>query len=159
MEKLMARISEATEDTIPAYLAEWAQEKINQDQEAHSTGGAVTKPLHTKTVNRMAKQFRKEDTVVWHCITCGKCFASPKQVRVYLLGNRGHIYRLKDLKKEVTKAIILRNKAKELKEESAELAAALLLLRVGIALKVATLVRLVGSEMFNEKVTRIVGDL
>jgi hypothetical protein len=188
---LLERLNKAVGKVLPKYLQVWTREMISELQQADDASTEM--PVLSRSVNAMAKYFRKRDMEKPHCLTCGKLFASLTLVAAHLrdtiqcktckqefesakiatehsdlMGHkmrfRSHIYGLKDLKDEVNRVQKLKYVANALgptlEDSQMQL---LLLLRVGIALKVATLVRLRGSNdkkrNFEKRVRKIVADL
>lgn len=186
------RLADEIDDLLPAYLKQWAQEKIDQDAAQPLDVDDEGKPLRERSVNSMAKRFRKTQQLVHHCLTCGQTFKNAEEVRKHFrhcvtcdktfknlkearaheqlaqhcryCGEQfesieehcEHFYGQKRLKKEVRRVKVQINLVAKQDFPSEASVEQLLLLRVGMALKVATLVR-VGhrSEEFNESIFKI----
>jgi hypothetical protein len=194
MNALDGDLSKAVESILPLYLQAWTRQVICELEQAEGEP-TNSEPVLGRSVNAMAKCFRKRDLEKPHCLTCGalfenlslvaqhlhdtlQCkickqeFVSPKLAATHSESKEhqicsfalSHIYSLKRLKREVKHVRKLKFAVNALgvsMEESSQ--QMLRLLRVGIALKVATLVRLHGSNdkkrAFEKRVRKIVGSL
>jgi hypothetical protein len=148
MEDFTARLDKSL-SLIKPHLLEWTFETI----------GMLPAKALRRSVRSIVEVLKKRKLVKPHCLTCGGLFASLRLVQTHLAETRGHIYVLKALKKEVKRAKRLIGLAKVLAEEVVQFEDQLHILRVGIALKVATLVRLRGDAKFEKKVNKIIKGL
>jgi hypothetical protein len=159
-------------DQIPSYLRVWVDEVTVEFETSRPN-------VLTRSVAAIAKKLHKLEMLKPHCLTYGEHFDTPELVKQHLLTcskcnnvrrNRKdrrcppelkvkhtypHIYSLKVFKEEV-------ERVKELIEDvndfaaNDEITSKVLVLRMGIALKVATLVKLNRSQEFEDQVNDII---
>ncbi len=173
METFVLELEACIRQQVPLYLRVWVDETIETIEPA----------VLVRSVAAMAKKLKKLGKLKPHCLTCGNLAMTLEHVRQHLLtctvcGERRtresskycpkreprkrhvyrHIYKLKQLKKEVkqVKKLIA---ASEKLEVPNNISQEIQVLRIGIAIKVATLVKLHGSRAFEDKVNNIIDGL
>lgn len=161
MTDLVVDLANAIEELLPEYLQSWVEETISCLQ--------CEKPSVLKrTVHGMTNYFENKKNEGkyrrWHCLTCGCNCGSEKKVQSHLCESKktknrpNHCYGQKRFNAEVKRVrkLVKRGKMESVSDEDA-LMEDLLLLRVGMALKCATLVYLQGGKA--KRITEILGNL
>lgn len=150
MTDLLVDVANAIEDFLPKYLQLWVEETICRLEDEKPS-------VLKRSIHGMVKFFEDKENKGkyrrWHCLTCGCKCGNGKEVQKHLIRQRSDMYGQERFKAEVKRVreLVKRGKAERVSEGLKE---ELLFLRVGMALKCATLVHLSG-----DRITEILGDL
>lgn len=175
MDDYIRELDACIADQIPNYLRMWVEEvRVEFANERPD--------VLLRSVGAIAKKLKKLDMLKPHCLTQGEHFDTAELVKQHLLtcGRCGqvrrnrrdrrclpelktrheypHIYSLKVFKDEVERVKELIEDVDDF-EPNDVISSKVLVLRIGIALKVATLVKLNGSQEFEDEVNDIIDGL